>query len=73
MVVLLNEDVPWVPLKVNYFFLNDDDNKNFNFIPRLVNRNQPANPKPSDLGFETRPVWLRGKDSLETFFEWSVC
>ena len=56
MAVLLNEDVPWVPLKVNYFFLNDDHDKKFNFIPRLVNGNWPANPKPSDLGFETRPV-----------------
>ena len=28
MAVLLNEDVPWVPLKVNYFFLNDDHDKN---------------------------------------------
>ena len=26
MAVLLNEDIPWVPLKkVNYFLLNDDD------------------------------------------------
>ena len=56
MAVLLNEDVPWVPQKVNYFFSNDDHDKKFNFIPRLVNGNWPANPKPSDLGFETRPV-----------------
>ena len=26
-------------LKVNYFFLNDDHDKKFNFIPRLVNGN----------------------------------
>ena len=56
MAVVLNEDVPWVPLKVNYFFLHDDDDQKFNFIPRLVNGNWPANPKPSDLGFETRSV-----------------
>ena len=37
MVVLLNENVPWVPLKINYFFLNDDHDKKFNFIPYLVN------------------------------------
>ena len=58
MAVLLNEGVPWVPLKVNYFFLNDDQDKKFNFIPRLVNGNWSANPRPLDLGFETRPVWL---------------
>ena len=56
MVVLLNEDVPWVPLKVNYFFLIDDHDKKFNFIPRLVDGNWPANPKLSDLGFENRPI-----------------
>ena len=39
MAVLLNEDVPSVPLKVNYFFLNDDYDQKFNFIPRLVNGN----------------------------------
>ena len=56
MAVLLNEDVLWVPLKVNDFFLNDDHDKKFNFIPRLVNGNWLVNPKPSDLGFEARPV-----------------
>ena len=56
MAVLLNEDVSWVLLKVNYFFLNDDHDKKFNLIPRLVNGNWPTVPKPSVLGFETRPV-----------------
>ena len=56
MAIVLNEDVPWVSLKVSYFFLQDDDDQKFNFIPRLVNGNWPANPKPSDLGFETRLV-----------------
>ena len=54
MAFLLNEDVPWVLLKVNYFFLSDDHDKKFNFILRLVNGNRPANLKHSDLGFETR-------------------
>ena len=39
MAVLLNEDVPWVSLKVNYFFLHDDHDQKFSFIPRLVNGN----------------------------------
>ena len=56
MAVSLIKDAPWVPLKINYFFLNGDQDKKFRFMPRLVNRNWPANPKPSDLGFETRPV-----------------
>ena len=28
MADLLNENITWVPLKVNYFFLNDADDKN---------------------------------------------
>ena len=28
MADLLNENIPWVALKVNYFFLNDADDKN---------------------------------------------
>ena len=55
-IVLLNEDLPWVPLKANYFFLNDDHDKKFNLIPHLVNGNWPANPELSDLGFGTRPI-----------------
>ena len=51
MADLLNENIPWVPLKVNYFFLNDADDKN------LINRSWPANLKPLDLGFEARPNW----------------
>ena len=39
MTVLFNEDALCVPLKVNYFFLNDDHDKKINFIPCLVNRN----------------------------------
>ena len=51
MAVLLNEYVPWVLLKSNYFFLNDNYDKKFNFIPHLVNGNWPANPKPSHFEF----------------------
>ena len=37
MAILMNEDVPWVPLKVNCFFLNDDDdNDDKNLISYLV-------------------------------------
>ena len=69
MAVLLNEDVPWVSLKVNYFFLHDDHDQKFSFIPRLVNGNWPANPKPLDLGFETRSVWLtKRQNQLENDF-----
>ena len=73
MAVLLNEDVLWVPLKVNYFFLNDDHDKKFNFIPRLVNGNWLTVLKPSVLGFETRPIWLTKRQrQLENNF-WVEC
>ena len=34
MAILLNEDIPSVSLKVNYFFLNDNDDKNLiSYLP----------------------------------------
>ena len=56
MAALLDNNVDWVPLMVNYFFLNDDNDTGFCFAPRTVNENWPSNPKPSSFGFETRPI-----------------
>ena len=56
MATLLDNYVDWVPLMVNYFFLNDDDDIYFCFVPRAVNGNWPSNPKPSNFGFETRAI-----------------
>ena len=56
MAALLDNNVDWVPLMVNYFFLNDDDDICFCFVPRTVNKNWPSNPKPSNFGFGTRPI-----------------
>ena len=45
-----------------------------NFIRRLGNISRSANPKHSDLGFETKPVWLTKRYRLfVNNFEWSVC
>ena len=56
MAALLDNNVDWVPLMVKYFFLNGDDDILFCFVPRTVNGNWPSNPKPSNFGFETRPI-----------------
>ena len=56
MAAFLDKNVDWVPLMVNYFFLDDDDGTSFCFVPPTVNGNRPSNSKPSNLGFETRPI-----------------
>ena len=56
MAGLLDNNVHWVPLMVNYFFLNDDDDTHFCFVPQTVNGNWPSNPNPSNFGFETRSI-----------------
>ena len=56
MAALLDNNVDWVPWEANYFFLNDDGDTSFCFVPRTVNENWPSNPKPSNFGFETRPI-----------------
>ena len=56
MAALLDNNVDWVALMVNYFFLNDADDTRFCFVPRTVNGNWPSNPKPSNFGFETRTI-----------------
>ena len=56
MAALLDNNIDWVPLMVNYFFLNDDDDTHFCFVPRTVNGNWPSNPNPSNFGFETKSI-----------------
>ena len=56
MAALLDNNVDWVPLMVNYFFLNNDDDTRFCLVPRTANGNWPSNPKPSNFGFETRLI-----------------
>ena len=56
MAALLDNNVDWVLLMVNYFFLNNDDDTRFCFVPRTVNGNWPSNPSPSNFGFETRSI-----------------
>ena len=39
MAALLDNNVDWVPWEADYFFLNDDDDTSFCFVPRTVNGN----------------------------------
>ena len=39
MAALLDNNVDWVPWEANYFFLNDDGDTSFCFVPRTVNEN----------------------------------
>ena len=56
MAALLDDNVDWVPLMLNYAFLNEDDDTRVCFILQTVNGNWTFNPKPSNVGFETRPI-----------------
>ena len=56
MAALFDNSVDWVPLMVNYSFLNGDNDTRFCFVPRTVNENWPSNHKPSSFSFETRSV-----------------
>ena len=55
---LLDNNVNWVLLMVNYSFLNGDDDSHSCFVPRTVNGNRSSNPKPSN--------WLSNKTHLNS-------
>ena len=47
-----NKNVQWVPLKVSYFFIEDDDDKSFKFVPKVYDEDKwPENPTPENMGF----------------------
>ena len=48
-------NVHWVPLQVGYWFLNDDNDHRFNFIPAALHE-FPNDITPSMCGFETRTI-----------------
>ena len=54
MADLLDNNVDWVPLRVNYFFLNNDEHTRFCFVLRTINGSSLSKPKPSN--FETRSI-----------------
>ena len=39
-----------------YYFLNDDYDQRFRYIPRSMHDNWPENPTPEQVGFETKSL-----------------
>lgn len=48
-------DVHWVPLQVGYWFLNDDNDSAYPFIPAIL-KEFPKDITPSLCGFEVREI-----------------
>ena len=52
LTIFRNKKVEWVPLKVSYFFIENDYDESFNLIPRLYEENcWPSKPTPENMGF----------------------
>lgn len=55
IICLENLNVHWVPLKVGYWFFNDDNCPDYPFIPTVLTE-FPKNITPSLCGFEARDL-----------------
>ena len=52
LTILRNKMVDRIPLKVSYFFIEDDYSDRFQKVPRMYNEDEwPPYPKPDDIGF----------------------
>ena len=50
-----NKKVEWVPLKMSYFFIKDDDDESFRIVPKVYDGDEwPANPTPENIGFQIK-------------------
>ena len=56
LAVMRNEGVQWVPLKVQYYFLNDDQDQRFRYIRLSMHDDWPEEPTPEKMGFITKPL-----------------
>ena len=57
LTILRNKNVKWVPLKVSYFFIEDDYNESFPLVPRTYAEDEwPSQPTPEKN-------WLHHKKS----------
>ena len=55
LTIFRNKNVEWAPLKVSYFFIEDDYDKSFNFVPNIYDENNwPSNPTPQNMGFNIK-------------------
>ena len=52
LTILRNKNVKWAPLKVSYFFIEDDYNESVPLIPRTYAEDEwPSQPTPDKIGF----------------------
>ena len=55
IICLDNLNVHWIPLKINYFFLNDENSGEYPFIPGVL-KTFPKNITPRMCGFEAKDI-----------------
>ena len=55
LTIFKNKNVEWFPLKVSYFFIEDDFDKSFSFVPCIYDEdNWPSKPTPRNIGFSIK-------------------
>ena len=55
LTLLRNKEVEWIPVLVKYYFIEDDYNEKFPFVPRLYEEAAwPNAPAAETVGFEIR-------------------
>ena len=50
LAILLKENIEWVAIKIHYYFLNDDSDKRFRYIPQSIHGKWPEQRTPELLG-----------------------
>ena len=52
--ILLMENIEWIPINIHYYFLNDDNDERFRYIPQSMHGKWPEQPTPELLGFNVK-------------------
>ena len=56
MAVLKDLNVEWIPLRISYFFIRDDNDQSISHVPNSNTSEYPDYPKPRDMGFECQDL-----------------
>lgn len=55
LTLMRNKKVKWVPLKVSYFFIEDDNDPSFPRVPKTYEEDDwPSQPTPENIGFKIK-------------------
>ena len=57
LIILDKLGVHWVPLKITYWFMNDDNRQDFYDVPTFLSE-FPKNVLPEHCGFEVKKNWV---------------